>query len=108
RDWGSARGRGSSRLTERRQKRVRITLWQQLAGALAHFGTDEDELGLQLPPLDVSVRARVAVADLRLDTASRPPANGPKPMLESQCSFEGEGTQTATSYRRRASLTRSE
>jgi len=57
-------GRGEqNRLSRSVQKRVRIALGQQLTRTLADFGADEDELGVQLPRLQVPIRGRLVLVD---------------------------------------------
>jgi len=59
---------------------------------------------MRLPWLD-GARGRPVLFDPRLDEGCRPPRDAPKPMFEAQRSFEGDSSQTAKGYRRRASLT---
>ena len=94
-----------NRLSRCRKKSVRVALGQKLERALAHFGADERELGMQLPRFDVAIRGRLVLVDPRLDTGCRSPGDGSKPMFEFQHSFKGNSTHSTSRYRRRASLT---
>jgi hypothetical protein len=96
-----------TRLTERRQKRVRVALGQELACAFGYLRADEDELGMQLPRLDVTVFLRhgfverhgLATGGLWL------PRDGAEPALECKPCFGGDSGHPKAFYRRRRSLT---
>jgi hypothetical protein len=58
-------GWARSRVSEPGEKRVRIALGQQLARSLGHLRTNQDELGMHLPRLDVTVLLRQGLVQRR-------------------------------------------
>jgi hypothetical protein len=102
----SRRGRNEERHSRSGEKRVRIALGEQLARALANFGADEDELGVQLPRLRVPRgRLVLATAFFLEPNDCRTSADGAKPGFEPELGFDGDSGQITTGYRRTASPT---
>jgi len=103
----SRRNRKEDQRSRSGEKRVRISLGQQLARALADFRTDEDELGVEFPRLRVTIRGELVLVDAFFlePTVCRPSGDGAKPGFEPELGFDGDGGQITTGYRRRPSLT---
>jgi hypothetical protein len=101
----SRRDRNEDRHSRSGEKRVRIALGQQLAGPLADFGADENELGMQLPRLRVPIRGRLVLVDAFFlePKDCRPSADGAKAGFEPGFGFDGDSGQITTGYRRTAS-----
>jgi hypothetical protein len=100
-------GRARNRLAGSCKRRVRIARRQEVACTLTDLRADEDELGVQLPRLDLLVRGRLTFGRKAfLGLKDRPLIrDDTKPVLEIERGFKGDSCHTASGYRRQASLT---
>ena len=104
----SVDGRGGwarSRLAGSCEKGVWIARRQKFACTLTDLGADEDELGVQLPVLDLHIRGRLRLGENAFLKGRPLIGDNAKPVLEIECGFEGDSGHTVTRYRRQASLT---
>ena len=94
-----------NRFVRSREKGVRIALGQELERTLLDLGTDKDELGVQLPRLDLRIRGRLRFGK-KAFLKDRPLIRDyTKPVVEIERSFKGDGCHTGSRYRRHASPT---
>jgi hypothetical protein len=86
-----------NRLSRSGEKRLWIALGQTLDRALSDLGADENELGMHLPQLDVRICSQSALIEergFRLNRWGRSRGRV-KPVLQTERSFAGDGSQTA-------------